>query len=296
MSSHSAATSCAATTTKTASKQNPAIEIIARYPFRAAFKGSYVKTGRSGRLSAISAGNPQTFPQFTHGKGEMMDLDLLEKRQAVLSWRDDLILDTWRIVNCAGMEAKRGVEEHLADAGIVETLWDPANFTRERVDGVMRTVILCELENLFRDAADELRTIDASYAALADALLESLGIMQLPSLKLDGPDDVRPDEIREPVSAPTGRLAAMMATISNQDLVKSAKEWSSWALTVVSEASDTASQKLQSGTGLHDRLRRSAQDRIETAWMAPTGDPPPLMGQLLAVAENVGNEARSMAL
>lgn len=55
-------------------------------------------------------------------KGEMMDLDLLEKRQAALSWRDDLILEMWSIVNRAGMEAKLGVEKDLAEAGIVETL------------------------------------------------------------------------------------------------------------------------------------------------------------------------------
>ena len=229
-------------------------------------------------------------------KGEMMDLDLLEKRQAALSWRDDLILEMWSIVNRAGMEAKLGVEKDLAEAGIVETLWDPAKFTRERVDAAMRAAILNELENLFRRAAENLRKIDTGYVALADALLESLIALELPSLEPDDPDEVRTDATHKPAPAPTGRLAAMIATIADRDLIKSAKEWGSWALTMVGEASETASQKLQSGTGLHDRLRRSAQTRIETAWMAPTGEPLPLMGQLIAVVENVGNEARSMAL
>lgn len=74
-----------------------------------------------------------------------MDLDLLERRQATLSWRDDLIMAIWDIVNRAGMEAKRGVEERLAEAGIVETLWDPASFTRERVDVVMREMIVSDV-------------------------------------------------------------------------------------------------------------------------------------------------------
>lgn len=225
-----------------------------------------------------------------------MDLDLLERRQATLSWRDDLIMAIWGIVNRAGMEAKRGVEERLAEAGIVETLWDPASFTRERVDGVMCEIIVNELEELFKEAAEQLRTIEPGYSALANALLESLTMLQLPSLAPDVEGEIKVDAPHGPVTASTGRLAAMMETISNQDLVKSAKEWGSWALAVVGEASEAASQKLQSGAGLHDRLRRSAQARIETAWMAPAGDPPPLMGQLIAVVESVGNEARSMAL
>ncbi len=225
-----------------------------------------------------------------------MDLDLLERRQTTLSWRDDLMMAIWGIVNRAGMEAKRGVEERLAEAGIVETLWDPASFTRERVDGVMCEMIVSELEELFKEAAEQLRTIDPGYSALADALLESLTMLQLPSLKPDVEGEIKVDAPHGPVTASTGRLATMMETISNQDLVRNAKEWGSWALSVVGEASEAASQKLQSGAGLHDRLRRSAQARIETAWMAPAGDPPPLMGQLIAVVESVGNEARSMAL
>ena len=225
-----------------------------------------------------------------------MDLDLLERRQATLSWRDDLIMAIWGIVNRAGMHAKRGVEERLAEAGIVETLWDPASFTRERVDRVMREKIVSELEELFGRAAQQLRTIAPGYNALADALLESLSMLQMPSLEPEIQGEPKVDAPKGSATTSTGRLATMMETISNQDFVKNAKEWGSWALSVVGEASEAASQKLQSGAGLHDRLRRSAQARIETAWMAPAGDPPPLMGQLIAVVESVGNEARSMAL
>lgn len=221
-----------------------------------------------------------------------MDIAALEKRQAVLSWRDDLVLDVWRVVNRAGIQAKRGVEAHLAEAGIVDTLWDPANFTRDRVDSVMRVAVLSGLDGLFVAAAKDLRAIDAEYGALADALLESLRVLHLPVL-------VAVQGASEPSSAPpsasSSRLVGLMAAVSGQPLVKSAREWSSWALELVGEASEAASQKLQSGTGLHDRLRRSAQGRIETAWMAPTGNPPPLMGQVISAVETVGSEARSMA-
>lgn len=222
-----------------------------------------------------------------------MDIEALEKRQAVLSWRDELLLGVWRVVNRAGIEAKRGVEAHLAEAGIVDTLWDPANFTRDRVDGVMRAAVLSGLESLFVAAAEELRAIDVGYGALADALLEGLRVVRLPALVVVEDGATGPSS--GPPSASSGRLAGMMAAVSGEQLVKSAREWSGWALELVGEASEAASQKLQSGIGLHDRLRRSAQARIETAWMSPSGDPSPLMGQLISAVETVGSEARSMA-
>lgn len=221
-----------------------------------------------------------------------MDIETLEIRQAVLAWRDQLVLGIWRVVNRAGIEAKRGVEEHLKDAGIVDTVWDPAKFTRDRVDGIMRAAVLDGLEGLFEGAAEELRCIDIDYAALADALLDSLAVLRFPALTV-----VTTNAPATPVSnaGAQNRLAGLMAAVSGQELVKSAREWGSWALELVGEASDAASQKLQSGTGLHDRLRRSAQARIDTGWIASTGNPQPIMSQLLAVVETVGSEARSMA-
>lgn len=221
-----------------------------------------------------------------------MEIETLEKRQAVLAWRDELVLGIWRVVNRAGIEAKRGVEEHIAEAGIVDTLWDPANFTQDRVDGVMRAAVLGGLEGLFKGAAEELRAIDMDYAALADALVESLGVLRFPAPVVANTD--LPSAPSSNSAAPS-RLAGLMAAVSRQELIKSAREWGTWALDLVGEASEAASQKLQSGTGLHDRLRRSAQAQIDTGWMASTGDPQPIMGQLLAVVETVGSEARSMA-
>jgi hypothetical protein len=221
-----------------------------------------------------------------------MDIEMLLRRQEVLAWRDELVLGIWRLVNRAGVEAKRGVESHLAEAGLVDALWDPANFTRDRVDGVMRAAILGGLDSLFTIAAEDLRAIDRNFGALADALLESLTSLRLPAME-DSSDAASMEPSATPT--PSGRLSSAMEAVSRQDLVKSARDWGSWALDMVGEASDVASQKLQSGTGLHDRLRRSAQARIDTAWMASVGDPPPLMGQLISAVETVGSEAKSMA-
>ena len=221
-----------------------------------------------------------------------MDFEMLLKRQAVLAWRDMLVLSIWRVVNRAGIKAKLGVEAHLSQAGLVDTLWDPASFTRDRIDGEMRTAVLGELESLLRVAAKELRAIDHNYGALADALLESLESLRLPMIESSA--DLAPGDSSARLES-SGRLATAMAALSRQELVKSAREWGTWALDLVGEASEAASQKLQSGTGLHDRLRRYAQARIDAAWMASVGDPPPLMAQLLSVVETVASEARSMA-
>ena len=101
-----------------------------------------------------------------------MDIETLIKRQALLAWRDTLIMSVWRLVNKAGIDAKRSVESDLSEAGLVDTLWDPAGFTRARVDSVMHASTLPELKVLFIHAAADLRAINPGYGGLADALLE----------------------------------------------------------------------------------------------------------------------------
>ena len=221
-----------------------------------------------------------------------MDIDKLLERQAVIGWRDALLMSIWQIVNQAGIAAKHGVETDLSEAGLIDSLWDPAGFTRARVDSVMHAATLPELKVLFTRAAADLRAIDPSYDGLADALLESLNSLHLP--EVEGPVDPPAPET-PPAPQSTGRMASAIAIVSRQQLIKSARALGSRALDMVGEASDAASQRLQSGTGLHDRLRRSAQARIEEAWMASAGDPPTLISQLLSVVENVGSEARRLA-
>lgn len=221
-----------------------------------------------------------------------MDIDKLLERQAVIGWRDELLMSIWQIVNQAGIAAKHGVETDLSEAGLIDSLWDPAGFTRARVDSVMHAATLPELKVVFTRAAADLRAIDPNYDGLADALLESLNSLRLPAIE-DPADHAASETPTAPQTA--RRLASAIAVVSRQQLVRSARELGSRALGIVGEASDAASQKLQSGTGLHDRLRRSAQARIDMAWMASAGDPPPLVAQLLSVVETVGSEARRMA-
>lgn len=224
-----------------------------------------------------------------------MDIDLLEKRQAIAGWRDRLVLGIWRVVNNAGAEARAGIERHLAEAGIVDTLWDPASFTRERIDEVMRATVSSGLKDLFVASAEELRAIDPRFGALADVLVTSFNEIRMP--EMTSHDQKTGGALHAPrKKVAQGRLASLVANVTERRVVRGARDWGSWALDIVSEASDAASQKLQSGTGLHDRLRRSAQERISTVWMGTGGDPQPMMAQVLSVVEDVGHEARSISL
>lgn len=224
-----------------------------------------------------------------------MDIELLEKRQAVLSWRDELMLGIWRIANRAGIEAKFALETHLANAGIVDALWDPAAFTRDRVDGAIRAAMRGGLEGLFAAAAEELRAIDFDYSELADALLESLRDLRTPANALIVSTTAAVTAPAAQSATSGGRLGGLIASVSSRELIQNAREWGSWALEIAGEASEAARQKLQSGTGLHDRLRQAAQVRIDSQWTSTSGDNPSMVAQLMTAVETVANEARSMA-
>lgn len=224
-----------------------------------------------------------------------MNIDLLEKRQAVLAWRDELVLGIWRVVNRAGIEAKRALKDHLAEAGIVDALWDPAAFMRDRVDGAMRVAMRGGLEGLFAAAAEDLRAIDFDYCELADALIESLRDHRAPANALIVSTAASVTAPAAQSSTSSGRLAGLIASVSSRELMQNAREWGNWALAIAGEAGEAARQKLQSGTGLHNRLRQAAQVRIDSEWTATSGDKPSMVAQLMSAVETVANEARSMA-
>lgn len=226
-----------------------------------------------------------------------MNYDLMERRHAITAWRDELVLEIWKTANGAAAKARQAIENELSRAGFVNSIWDPDDFVHQRVDDATRTTLLPDLEALFARAGEDLKAIHEDHTALAAALADSLAHLHLPEQQPPAPppEDTSPP-VAEPVQPiPNSRLSALVSAVTDREVVKSARDWGSWALDKVSEASDVASQKLQSGTGLHDRLRRSASERVTNVWMGTHGEQKPVMGQLLAVVEEVTNAARSMA-
>lgn len=206
------------------------------------------------------------------------------------------MLEIWLTVNRATATARQIVENDLPSASIVNSIRQD-EFAHPRIDDATRTDLLPDLHKLFAKAGRDLVAIDEDYSALAAALGDSIVHLQLPEQQPSAPPsaDKIPGASEAVQPLPNGRLSALVSAVTEKEMVKNARDWGSWALEKVSEASDAASQKLQSGTGLHDRIRRSAVERVTSVWMGTRGDNKPVMGQLLAVVEEVTNAARSMA-
>ena len=131
------------------------------------------------------------------------------------------------------------------------------------------------------------------YQPLASALTASVDVLSFPSMQAEAQEETeRTDEAPSRWFPLLSRLPTLSSYVVENRLAKSALEVGNRALDVLGDASS----KLQSGTGLHDRLRNAAADRIAQAWMGTRGSPRPLMAQLISMIDEVTNEARSMAL
>ncbi|GAA3804510.1 hypothetical protein GCM10022600_28370 [Qipengyuania pelagi] len=224
-----------------------------------------------------------------------MDVAAFEKRQSIVGWRDALVLASWKVVNDAGIAARTAIESEIDQAGIYEAVVDPSGFARDRIDSVMRERTVEPLRRTFAAAAEDLREIDVRFRPLADALENSFRSIALPS-----PATTETEAASEAQATPSqsfgDRLASLLSGITGRKPVRHARDAGSKAFDLLSDAGDAASQLLQSGTGLHARLRGSAGDRVREGWMASSGDPAPLMAQITEIVEKVANEARSITL
>ncbi|MBH0114375.1 hypothetical protein I5E68_15630 [Novosphingobium sp. YJ-S2-02] len=228
-----------------------------------------------------------------------MNLELLERRQAVTEWRDRFVLSAWALVNGAAKGAREGFEKHLEDAGFIDSIWDRPSFTYDRIDAAMRATVTGGIQGLLAAAADELKQIDPAYEPLAVALASSAEAVILPMIKLqatgEGPaKDAAPSEPAAQGNA--GVLTRMSGYISELGVTRNAREWGGWAADVVTVAASAASRTVQNRTGLHDLLRRTAIDRIATAWMGGRTDSRSVVTQLVALIDETGQGARSASL
>lgn len=224
-----------------------------------------------------------------------MDVAAFEKRQSVIGWRDALVLASWKVVNDAGIAARAAFESEIDQAGIYEAVVDPSGFARDRIDSVMRERTVEPLRRTLASAAEDLREIDERFRPLADALENSFTTIALPS-----PQATEAEAAFEAPASPSpsfgDRLTSMLSGITDRKPVRHARDAGSKAFDLLSDAGDAASQLLQSGTGLHARLRSSAGDRVRERWMALSGEPAPLMAQITEIVEKVSSEARSITL
>lgn len=229
-----------------------------------------------------------------------MNLELLERRQAVTEWRDRFVLSAWALVNGAAKGAREGFEKHLEDAGFIDSIWDRPSFTYDRIDAAMRATVTGGILGLLAAAADELKQIDPAYEPLAIALASSAEAVILPMIKLQETDETPTEEAAAPselaVQGNEGVFTRMSGYISELGVTRNAREWGGWAADVVNFAASAASRTVQNRTGLHDLLRRTAIDRIATAWMGGRSDSRSVVTQLVALIDEAGQGARSASL
>lgn len=236
-----------------------------------------------------------------------VDLELITRRQAVTEWRDRQITSVMHLLNDAATLSRSAFELQIVDAGLIESFWDPLQFVGPRVDQLMASSLVNKLEHFLAEAGRELRALDDRFESLAAALEDSAPALIMPKF-LEHPASIEEAEIASqsqheaPATAPSndaeaaGVLARLGDRLSTSSISRSAREWRTWAAGNVLTAAEVLSRKLQDSSGLDERLKRSATERIAQAWLGDHGDPLPLKAQMFNLIEEVASEARSMNL
>lgn len=218
-----------------------------------------------------------------------MDIDALVRRQAISEWRDRQILTSWSMINRAGQSALEAFDDLLDEAGILDSTWDPGAFAKARIDRLMSADLKARLGEFLSSAADELGAIHGSFADLSSALGASVESLTLPEVSAP------PEKVNSTDSTETDASLGLMSVFDN-GIARAARSLGAKASDALGTAADTASKKFQSQTGLHDRLRRSAAERVRDAWLGSKGEPKPLAAQIIVLIDDAGNGARSLSL
>lgn len=224
----------------------------------------------------------------------IMNIEFLARRQAVTEWRDRQLFQAMTMLNTAGIDARAALDREIKNAALVQSVWDPSGFVNARVDELMRAQVAGRIEPFLRQAAQELRALEHRFEPLAEALLASATMIDMPAAP--EPEPAAPSDSPSPAQQSESRLSRVGKIVNGLAVTRSAREWGSWAADGVASVADTVSRSLQDSTGLYERLRRVGALRIATAWMGDVGSPRPLKAQLVLLIEDVTNEARSVNL
>lgn len=229
-----------------------------------------------------------------------MDIELLAIRQSIAEWRDRQFFTILGLINQTAIASKVGLEAQIVDAALVQSALDPAGFAGHRIDLLMRTGVGEWLAQTLADASAELRALSSTFEGLAAKLETGTSSLEMPALPAPPASEV-PETLGSDAAAPStkpveekpaaGKLSRFGSLVSG-----SAKEWHAKARVGVSDLATTVSRTLQDRSGLDERLRRAAGQRIALAWMGDTGEPVPFKGQLFNLINTIALEARSMSL
>lgn len=213
-----------------------------------------------------------------------MDWELTMRRQAVTAWRDRQILAAHTMLNSSAQSARNAFEAQLAQATLLDSVWDPAGFSHHRIDALLHDSVKDGVSSCFASAGEELTCIDARLATLGEAMARAEGISLPLASQPSAPGEATAQAALPTLPSETGLLSRLRETVAYK------------ANSLASYASETADWLVQDKVGLRDRLRYAAANRIATQWMGDIGDPQPVLAQMIATIDQVAYEARTELL
>ena len=225
------------------------------------------------------------------------------RRQAVVAWRDEQLLAAYSLFSDEIQQARASFEQGLVlHASLYDTVWDPAGFAEPRIDAELRKVLPGALAVFLDEAATALVVVSPEFGELAEALRRSdrlvlpqaaqIELAAAPRPRVSDEALPRPDEAASP-TAPDDRWAI---TKRVEKLALSAGDAARKGAEIVQKQANTFVDSLQDKTGLHDRARAAAQKRIATHWMGESGDPEPVLSQLVRIIDHTTETARMSTL
>ena len=214
-----------------------------------------------------------------------MEVEQLARRQAIADWRDIYILEAAELLNHAGKRSCETFEEVLLQAGVKDMVWDPAGYAAPNVDRAMRQHTEPGLAELMARASGHLAGLHPMFKPLAEAMFEASVKLHYPattSTSVIAPDPANPKEIGSQDAAPIS--AGVVQSLG--DLGRSAAATIAWA-------SESAGRTIKDISGMHSRLRNAGRIRIAQQWMGDTGEPRPVLAQVIAIIDETSTLARN---
>lgn len=212
-------------------------------------------------------------------------MELAISRQAVAEWRDRQILSAAALLNEKAIEARAAFDREVDNATAAETIFNPGALANSRVDALLGASLSTSLPDFFGIAARELTSIDQRLSDIGDPL-------------------IRPDAIILPLAPPplpasTVAVEEASAGAPEADPPRSEQSALAGARAMLARraksAGSAADEMLQDKLGLKNRLRSAAAQRIAQSWMSGSGEPKPVLAQLISLIDESTHAAR-MAL
>lgn len=207
-------------------------------------------------------------------------------RQAVAEWRDRQILAAAALLNQKSIDARAAFDREVDNATAAETIFNPATLANSRIDALLGASLSASLPDFFGIAARELVSIDERLSNIGDALRRPDAI----ALPLASPPLPASTTAIEDASA--GASEVEPAQPQKRGLAGAPAMFARRAKSLADGAGSAADELLQDKLGLKNRLRSAAAQRIAQSWMGGTGEPKPVLAQLISLIDETTHAAR----